>query len=124
MSDQVLDQIDDFFGQFSFQTLEETLWISERKQISNTYGEGYYLSGSKIKDCWKQETLWIIGEENGLIDPGSPSLMAIVCDEHNISNFKFSVIKNSGHQDCLMGKDCESTFNLISAHLQSDPDSQ
>jgi len=120
MTDQTLNHIDDFFGPFSFRTLEQTLWLSDRKQITNEYGEGYHMSGSQIKQSWYHPTLWIIGEENGLIDPRSPSLMASVCDKHMITNFRFWVAKNCGHQDTLMGKDCEKIFSSIAEHLTLD----
>jgi len=114
---KTLAHIDDFFGPLSFQTLEQTLWISKRKQISDWEGHSYYLKRQNFETRWSHPTLWIHGEKNGLIDPRSPSLTALVCDEQDLNNFTFEIIPDTGHQDCLIGKNCEVPFGHIARHL-------
>ena len=120
MHSKTLKNIDDFFGPMSFQTLEQTLWLSKRKQLSDWEGHSYHLKKQNFTTRWNHPTLWIHGEKNGLIDPISPSLTALICDEQNLSNFKFKIIADMGHQDCLMGKNCEVTFRAIAEHLNEE----
>lgn len=117
ISRTTLKHIDDFFGPFSFHTLEQTLWISNRKQMSGWAGHGYHMKQHNFVENWQQQTLWIHGRENGLIDPKSPTLMALLCDEQGLSNFSFEIIDDMGHQDCLIGKQCERPYRLILEHL-------
>jgi len=118
VNSKTLDHIDDFFGPLSFQTLEQTLWISRRKQISDWEGHSYYLKRDNFVTRWNHPTLWIHGEKNGLIDPRSPSLTALICDEQELNNFEFEIIPDTGHQDCLIGENCEVPFGLIAKHLE------
>jgi len=113
----VLDRFHDFFGPLSFRMLEQVIWFSRRNQISNTYGGDYKLLRSELKRVWNQDTLWIHGEENQLLDPISAVLTTLVFDECGADNFKAKILKNFGHQDCMMGKDCELPYGLISEHF-------
>ena len=117
VTSKTLEHIDDFFGPLSFQTLEQTLWISKRKQISDWEGHSYYLKRQNFDTRWDHPTLWIHGEKNGLIDPRSPSLTALICDEQGLDNFTFEIIPDTGHQDCLIGENCEVPFGHIAKHL-------
>lgn len=120
MSDEILDHIDEYFGPFSFQTLEQTLPISARGQISSRYGTGFEISNKKLNKLWTYPTLWIHGEENGLIDPCSPSLTALRFDEAGNKNLNVKIISNRGHQDCLMGQDCSEPFDAIAEHFRGN----
>ncbi|MFT6309303.1 MAG: choline dehydrogenase-like flavoprotein/pimeloyl-ACP methyl ester carboxylesterase [Halioglobus sp.] len=120
MSDEILDHIDDFFGPFNFQTLEQTLPISKRRQISSRFGTDFNITAEELHSRWEYPTLWIHGEHNGLIDPISPSLSALRFDESNNKQLQIKIIANKGHQDCLMSSDCREPFEAISRHLTSD----
>jgi len=115
---KVLDRFHDFFGPLSFRMLEQVIWFSRRNQISSTYGGDYKLSHDKLKQNWHQDTLWIHGEENKLLDPMSPILTTLVFDECGANNFTTKILKNFGHQDCMMGSDCEEPYRLISNHFE------
>ncbi len=117
MSDDILDHIDDYFGPFSFQTLEQTLPISKRGQISNRYGSDFNITPEVLRKRWDFPTLWIHGADNGLIDPISPSLTALRFDEAQNTNLTVKIIADTGHQDCLMGKNCQEPFRAIAEHL-------
>jgi pimeloyl-ACP methyl ester carboxylesterase len=123
MSDEILDHIDDFFGPFSLQTLEQTLPISKRGQISSRFATDFNITPIELKERWTFPTLWIHGEDNGLIDPISPSLTALRFDESNNTNLKIQTFSNKGHQDCLMSSDCREPFEAIAKHLAADTSS-
>jgi len=114
---KVLDRFHDFFGPLSFRMLQQVIWFSRRNQISDTYGGDYKLLRSELTRVWNQETLWIHGEENQLLDPISAVLTTLVFDESGANNFNVRILKNFGHQDCMMGKDCEIPYSLISEHF-------
>lgn len=114
---RVMDRFHDFFGPLSFGMLEQIIWFSRRNQISNNYGGGYKMRGDELKRAWPQDTLWIHGEDNQLLDPMSPVLTTIAFDECEKENFTVEIIKEFGHQDCMMGKDCEVPYSAISRHL-------
>ncbi len=113
----VLDRFHDFFGPLSLRMLEQVIWFTRRNQISTLYGGEYRLQKSALRESWRQETLWIHGEENELLDPMSPVLTSLVFDELGMDNLRVEILKNFGHQDCMMGKDCELPYSLVSDHL-------
>jgi len=115
---KVLDRFHDFFGPMSFRMLEQVIWFSRRNQISSTYGGDYKLFDRELKQAWKQDTLWIHGGENQLLDPISTILTTLVFDEIGAKNFTAKILKNFGHQDCMMGKDCELPYSLIGDHFK------
>ena len=120
MSDDILEHIDDFFGPFSLQTLEQTLPISKRRQISSRFGTDFDVSSDELLNQWSFPTLWIHGEDNGLIDPVSPSLTALRFDESGNKHLRVQLIPNTGHQDCLMASDCRLSFEAIAAHFDDE----
>ena len=61
MSKKVLDKLDEFFGEIHFRTLQQTLSISKRKQLSNRYGDNFNLSKNDLESKWKNPTLWLHG---------------------------------------------------------------
>ena len=65
-------------------------------------------------------TLWIHGDENGLIDPISPVLTQRLFDEANSSaeNFKVKILPFFGHQDSLMGRTSNKVFKSVIEHLE------
>ena len=113
----VLERFHDFFGPLSFRMLEQVIWFSRRNQISDTYGGDYKLQLSELRRHWQQDTLWIHGEENELLDPISAILTTLIFDESKADNFKVQILKNFGHQDCMMGKNCELPYGLINDHF-------
>lgn len=115
----VLDRFHDFFGPLSIRMLEQVIWFARRNQISTLYGGEYRLQKSALKESWKQETLWIHGEENELLDPMSPVLTSLVFDELGMDNLRVEILKEFGHQDCMMGERCELPYSLISDHLHN-----
>lgn len=117
MHEDVLSRIDDFFASVNFHTLEQTLWLSQRGQVSGRYNSDFTLNTKKISDNWPYKTLWIHGNENGLVDPESAARTALFFDEHGNDNLEINIIPNVGHQDSLMGNDCEIAFKAITNHL-------
>jgi len=113
----VLAHIDDFFASVSFYTLEQTIWLSQRGQVSGRYNSDFKLNTDKITDNWPYSTLWIHGDANGLVDPESAARTALFFDEHGNDNLAITIIPDAGHQDSLMGKDCGMAFNAIAQHL-------
>lgn len=113
----VLDRFHDFFGPLSIRMLEQVIWFARRNQISTRYGGEYRSLKTALKKNWDQETLWIHGEENELLDPMSPVLTSLVFDELGMDNLRVQILKEFGHQDCMMGKRCELPYSLISDHL-------
>jgi len=47
----------------------------------------------------------------------SPILTTLIFDELEADNFEAKILKNFGHQDCMMGKDCELPYGLIHEHF-------
>jgi len=117
MDMSVLERFHDFFGPLSFRMLEQVIWFSRRNQISDTYGGDYKLLYSELKRVWHQDTLWIHGEENQLLDPISTILTTLIFDESDADNFTANILEGFGHQDCMMGKNCEKPFSLIHEHI-------
>lgn len=120
MDQKVLERFHDFFGPLSLRKLEQVIWFSRRNQISDSYGGEYRLDKEKLKKVWTQKTLWIHGEDNELLDPVSPVLTMLVFDRAGLSNLQVEILKNFGHQDCMMGRDCEIPYALIDQHLQPE----
>lgn len=121
MSNGVLKNLSDFFGPLSIETVKQTIYFANNAQITDHHGNKILRSTDSIRDHWQMPTLWIHGQENGLIDPISPVLTQRLFDEAGTGsgNFRAEILPYFGHQDSLMGSMSAKNYRLVIEHLEA-----
>jgi len=118
----VLDNIDDFFGPLSIDTISQTIQMSRHKTISNRAGRNVYVSRATLWNRWKFDTLSIHGVENGVADVATLGRMRRVFEDAGIADkLQTHAVDGSGHQDWLIGTDTQRTNQVVSAFLAGPP---
>lgn len=114
----VLENIDDFFGPLSIDTISQSIQMSRHKTIANRAGRNVYVSRATLRSRWTFETLSIHGVENGVADVATLGRMRRVLDDAGIGNkLRIQAVEGSGHQDWLIGTDTERTNRDVSDFL-------
>jgi cholesterol oxidase len=75
LSDEVLDQIDDFFGPLSVETVSQVIHFARFNTVTDRTGFNQYMIPSRIHQCLVFPMLSIHGEDNGLSDVATLSQM-------------------------------------------------
>ncbi len=119
MSAPVLGNLHDFFGPLSIETVKQTIHFANTTEITDRHGKKILRSPESIRQHWTMPTLWVHGAENGLIDPCSPLMTARLFDTvfPNRDIFDFKIHRGLGHQDSLMGINCQQVYIDIALHL-------
>lgn len=115
VSRNVLDNIDDFFGPLSIDTLSQIIYFSKTNVVTDKTGKNRYLSRDNAEKRWPFKTLHIHGEENGLADVLTSYLLRDIFSKNE--NFHRKIFPGTGHQDSLIGKNSHEVFAEISSFL-------
>ncbi len=114
---RVLDDIDDFFGPMSTQTLTQSIGFARHERIADVHGRPYPLE-TAMPHRWRSPTLWIHGAQNGIFEPGSVLLARRLFDECGLGHLlETEVFDGFGHQDCLIGRHCRPVLERIGDFL-------
>lgn len=135
VSNRTLASIDDLFGPLSIQTVAQVINFARLQVITNHEGRNEYVSRENLRERWVFPTLSICGEDNGLADVATISLMrnamndagipvADPINEGDVTNFSegkhrfwTKIFKDFGHQDSLIGVNAGKVFPVISEFL-------
>lgn len=112
----VLDNIDDFFGPLSIETVSQAIHLARQKTICNRAGRNVYVSRANLQRWRNIATLSIHGEDNGLADIATLGRMRAVFADAGIA-LEVAPFKGFGHQDCLIGRDARVVFETVAAFL-------
>lgn len=112
VSDEVLDHIDDFFGEMNLETVGQVAHFGRQLTVTNRAGRNCFVTTDALRKRWKFPTLSLHGDENELADPATLERMAAVLGKAGCS-FQPRLLRGRGHQDCLIGKDSIETFGYI-----------
>jgi choline dehydrogenase-like flavoprotein/pimeloyl-ACP methyl ester carboxylesterase len=75
LSDMVLDNIDDFFGPLSVETVSQVIHFAGFNTVTDRAGINRYVLPDRVRDRLKFPMMSIHGAENGLVDPSTLRLM-------------------------------------------------
>ncbi|CAN7757559.1 alpha/beta fold hydrolase [Mesorhizobium sp. LjNodule214] len=75
LSDLVLDNIDDFFGPLSVETVSQVIHFAGFNTVTDRAGINRYVLPDRVRDRLKFPMMSIHGAENGLVDPSTLRLM-------------------------------------------------
>lgn len=75
LSDVVLDQIDDFFGPLSVETVSQVIHFAGFNTVTDRAGINRYVLPNRVRDRLLFPMMSIHGAENGLVDPSTLRLM-------------------------------------------------
>jgi hypothetical protein len=81
MPDEVLDRIDDFFGPLNAITISQTLHFTEFNAVTDKSGVNRYVTPTRVKCRLTFPIFSLHGEDNGLVDVRTLSLMRNVLDD-------------------------------------------
>lgn len=108
LSPEVLDHIDDLFGPLNLDTVAQVIHFSQHQTITDRNGRNRFVSRDSLKTLWHFPTLALHGEDNGLADVATAHRAEAVLRDAGCHVEKL-VLKGSGHQDCLIGRQAPRT---------------
>jgi cholesterol oxidase len=120
LSQPVLDNIDDFFGPLSIETVTQTLHFATNNVVTTFEGKNNYVNIAGLKRYWTFPTYVIAGEENGLADPSTLTLVDSILSSEAALNVRTECIAGVGHQDALIGQTANRTYSKILKFLDED----
>lgn len=116
----VLEYIDDLFGPLSIETVTQVMHFAQWKMITNRNGKNIFVTRENFENQWTFPTLSLHGEENGLADVSTLGRMNIILSDANV-NLETHIIRNHGHQDCLIGKySADKVFDVMDAFFHKN----
>ncbi|TPJ71235.1 GMC oxidoreductase [Mesorhizobium sp. B2-7-1] len=90
LSDAVLDQIDDFFGPLSVETVSQVIHFAGFNTVTNRAGINRYVLPDRVRDRLRFPMMSIHGAENGLVDPSTLRLMRNMLGEAGVPHLNSS----------------------------------
>lgn len=102
MSAAVLDQLDDFFGPLSLDTVAQVAHFARERTITNRIGRNVFVTASALFRNWCFPTLSLHGAQNGLADVSTLHRVGDVLTRAGVP-WAGVVLLEMGHQDCLIG---------------------
>ena len=90
LSDVVLDQIDDFFGPLSVETVSQVIHFAGLNTVSDRAGVNRYVLPDRVRDRLRFPMMSIHGAENGLVDPATLRLMRNMLSEAGVPHLNSS----------------------------------
>lgn len=118
---RVLDNIDDFFGPLSIDTVGQAIQLARHKTICNRDGRNVYVSRAALKQRWMFDTLCVHGVDNGLADIATLGRMRRAFDDAGIgARLTLHPVHGSGHQDWLIGTDTRRTQDVVGRFLAGE----
>lgn len=112
---EVLDHIDDLFGPLNLKTLSQVIHFSRNGVICDSRGLNRYVSSENIRRKWTFNTLYMVGERNGLIDPVTADNVQDLFAGLNFVETR--TMPGFGHQDMLIGIGSENESTVFGAML-------
>jgi len=114
----ILDNIDDFFGPLSIDTVSQAIHLARHKTICNRAGRNVYVSRRSLKQRWTFDTLSVHGADNGLSDVATLGRMrAVFADAGVTGTLHVQAFAGFGHQDCLIGREATRVHGAIGEFL-------
>jgi hypothetical protein len=90
LSDVVLDQIDDFFGPLSVETVSQVIHFAGFNTVTDRAGVNRYVLPDRVRDRLRFPMMSIHGAENGLVDPSTLRLMRNMLSEAGVPHLNSS----------------------------------
>jgi len=118
MHRETLEQIDDFFGPLSLDTVSQVMHFARTRTITNRAGRNRLVSAHKLRTRWRYPTLSLHGAENGLADPATVQRLRRRLKEEAGCDWEALVLPERGHQDSLIGIRVEDGFAKVLDYLR------
>ncbi|MCV2422293.1 GMC family oxidoreductase N-terminal domain-containing protein [Paucibacter sp. DJ2R-2] len=105
----VFDFIDDHFGPLNMDTVAQAINFARSNEITDWSGASLYLDdmAKTLAHLQQFPVLSIHGQDNGLCQAESAELTADLYEQVAPGRYRFRVIAEHGHQDCLIGRHIE-----------------
>jgi cholesterol oxidase len=112
MSDEVLDEIDSFFGPLSLQTASQVITFARQRLVTDRSGDGSFMSPEKMSALIGVPVLCLHSDENGLADISTREHLMELLQAAGVVGTSIA-LRGMGHQDSLIGKRAEEVFGHI-----------
>jgi pimeloyl-ACP methyl ester carboxylesterase len=113
MSGKVLDRIDDFFGPCNMKTIAQVIHFAKNGLASDKEGNAAFMNpqriGAQIGHC---EVLSLHATRNGLVDFRNGEALREMLAAAGVRHQRYAQI-GMGHQDSLIGRRAEETYDVI-----------
>lgn len=105
----VFDFIDDHFGPLNMDTVAQAINFARSNEITDWSGASLYLDdmAKTLAQLQQFPVLSVHGQDNGLCQAESAELTADLYEQVAPGRYRFRVIAEHGHQDCLIGRHIE-----------------
>ena len=120
LADAVLEHIDDLFGPLSIETVSQAIHFARTELVTSHEGRNVFVLPARIADKWTFPTMSIHGEDNGLADVATLHRFRSAFREEADVEVATHAFAGFGHQDSLIGKDAEKTFEVVHRFFEGE----
>ncbi len=120
----VLAAIDDHFGPLHMDTVAQAIHFARCHEITDVRGASVYLDdmAKSLALLQRCKVLSVHGQDNGLCAAESGELTASLYAQVAPGRYRFHVVADHGHQDCLIGRDIARTVFPAVLDFLREPD--
>lgn len=118
MSPAALDHIDDFFGPISLATVSQPVHFAREGFVTSHDGWERFLE-TRLVRLAHLRMLSLHGCDNGLADWETGRRLRELAKDRGL-RWQVRFVRDHGHQDCLIGRDCLNVFKIIDSFLKTD----